>query len=164
MAPEQRAIHPRNETSNGLFPVTDHPAEVLQRAAHCPCRAQLRGTAPGAPPSCGIAFYAPRRAEFCSRARKPRQKQAPRLLQGYFLHMTGRNLATGSQFRCITCGETTRHRPCAENTLRQWRARVHVVNNSCSALKYKLGKETKRDGFGLEGTHLFSRSIYLFIN
>lgn len=36
--------------------------------------------------------------------------------------------------------------------------------HSNTALKYQLGKETKRGGFGLKSTHLFSRSIYLFIN
>lgn len=64
-----------------------------------------------------------------------------------------------AKFRGITCGKTTRCRACADNTLRQ-----RSAHNASAVLKYELGKETKRDGFGLKGTHLFSRSIYLFIN
>lgn len=51
-----------------------------------------------------------------------------------------------------------------DNTLRQSRACTPIVHNSHAVLKYELGKETKRDSFGRKGTHLFSRSIYLFIN
>ena len=121
--PERRAIHPRNETSNGLFPVTDHTAEVLQKRPITHARQSFGEQHRGFPPSsCRIASYLQRRAEFCSRARKPKQKQACRLLQGYFPHMTKRNSAAWSQFRCTTCGKTTRYRPCTENTLRQRRS------------------------------------------
>jgi len=94
----------------------------------------------------------------------PSRSRSCRRLQGCFPRTTRRNSATRSQLGRITRGKTSRHGPCPDNRLRQRRARLRVVHSSHAALKYELGKDTKRDGFGLKGTHLFLRSIYLFIN
>lgn len=85
-----------------------------------------------------------------------------RRLQGDCPCKTKRNWEPWSQFRGFTWGKPTQCRSCPENT----EAEESTVSRARSnpALKYQLGKKTKRDGFGLKRTHLFSRSIYLFIN
>lgn len=159
--PGRRAIHPRNETSNGLFPVTDHPAEVLQKPHYTGTAENSTAVPPQAAESHPICRE---EQSFAAGQGDPSRSRHAGRCRGVFPHTTKRNSVTWSQFRRITGGKTARYRPSTDNTLRQRRARVRVVHHSYVVPKYELGKETERDGFGLRGIHLFLRSIYLFIN
>lgn len=157
---EQQAICPGCETSHRLFLVRDHAARVLQK--HVIWTAEPWGTAPGS----GVS--SPTKLQNCNAVRGEESKE-PQADPGFcraIFRRAQRTSAARSHLGCITGGKTT---PC------RWRQPVprqhaaagkgaHVAHNLCSVLKYELGKETKRCGLRLKGTHLFLRSIYLFIN
>lgn len=113
--------------------------------------------------ACALCHDAKLRAIF--RAEQSNALQQDKETQAGFcrgiVHRAGRGSETHSLFGCSTGAEATR---CRRRQALHTAAGKRVLHNSCSVLKYELGKETKRYGSGLKGTHLFSRSIYLFIN
>lgn len=98
--------------------------------------------------------------EFGCRARKPKQKQVWRQMTDVQGIAPARQREMGSLG--VISDVLPGANPPMENTVAEESMACQAHSNT--ALKYQLGKETKRDGFGLKRTHLFSRSIYLFIN